>query len=293
MWLYPAAPPPPPPPPLTLASDDDSSSSEGCASIGSLISPSSPASPLVKPIMEPAVTPALAPPVAACGSDADLDTRLGLLRRRLLRCNLAKSLRQRMQDSELARQLAATVIVKSESDADGGERLSTIPKPSQVERRAVTGHATLDQLAYTSFTRRPVPKPSRAARLETKMKMKMETEAETDFAGIARKRRRRGGRNRHHTRHHSSTAAASSSVIPKWTQSSGKGKGQSKRKGQGKGQYKGKNRDRVKAPSKRGKPLPLPKPVPMQLTVSLPSTLLFARPTSRARPSSAMTIQFR
>lgn len=42
----------------------------------------------------------------------------------------------------------------------------------------------------------------------------------------------RGSQPPPHTRRHSSTAAASSSVIPKWTQSSGKGKGQSKRKGQ-------------------------------------------------------------
>ena len=117
--------------------------------------------------------------------DPVLDTRLETLRRRLARSSFFQGQRLQIKDRALAKRLAEAIKVESDDDGAALDQPTASSSISQVERRALTGNATLDQVC-ASRCRRPMP-TSKSVKIEP-----ISGASHTSTIG-SRKSRRRGG----------------------------------------------------------------------------------------------------
>ena len=192
------------------------------------------------------------PPCPASLSDqgiaaASLDQKLEELRVRLRRSSLFRCAAQRQRDANLRRRLQTSVKIEVETDGED-------PAASQVCRRALDEHATLEQVGARTLprpsSRTPLPRPS----------------CKVGLADLPRTRRRRCKRSRGGKRHRRRMLSME----------------KDKSKGKGKGQSSAKRIPRWTNPMKtRAAFVPLPPPRPMP------------RPKRRPRPSQAATVTVR
>lgn len=280
--LYAQAPPPPPPPPLASSSGSSDSGSDVERERSS--APNSPQS-LTSPF---AARPA---PV-----NAESERRLEDMRLQLQKSSLFRGARRRWKDVQLASMLRAVIKVEdSDHEAVASPPMAAPVTPTratrsslpdgglnQVQRLALRGHATLDQVATDLLS---PPRPTRAVKLEIKEEKSLP------------RRPRRGGRRAGRTRASGALPTKKHKkvekfVIPAWRKCKSKraGKGKNKDlprmgKGLSKGKGKGKNVQFVRVP------LPPPRRFPVPWPSSAPS-ISHPKPSSRPRPSCSVTLHF-
>ena len=259
-------PPPPPPPPLA---ESESSASEDSGNE---------AAEVASPISQPCLTS------QSLRTEGVEEERLEQLRLRLANSNLFKSLvkRRRLQRRDLALQSRLmAAYLKVESDDDGEEAL---PQTLQVERRAQTGHATLQQVVATSWSSSAAACSRSAAAV-----VKTECPRPSKKAGLGplmpQRKRRRGGRRRNRPAR-KGVYPSIQRTIPRWSKRKGKGKSKG-----GNSITKVQNVRSEHSPKCCYRRVPLPLPVrrptqPQQVTIEWTPC-----PTARARPSSSVTVR--